>query len=167
MRDHDGSIVMVFNDRYVPFLQRANLLAVTNIVVCGMPVFNATAITVMVDRWGSEIHSFLLLCGEMTVTLEDVAMILGLLIRGRLVTGRCDSSAWRDRVTTFLGREPPVKVPGVKGHEARVHVMWLCEEFRECPPDADEATVSRYARAWVWHMFATALFPDSTGDTTS
>jgi hypothetical protein len=45
--------------------------------------------------------------------------------------------------------------------------MWLCEEFCECPPDVDEAIVSRYARAWVWHMFDTMLFPDATGDAVS
>jgi hypothetical protein len=27
--------------------------------------------------------------------------------------------------------------------------------------------VTLYARAWVWHMFATMLFPDSTGDVVS
>jgi hypothetical protein len=46
-------------------------------------------------------------------------------------------------------------------------VSWLCEEFHECPPDADEAIVTMYARAWVWHMFATVLFSDSTGDAAS
>ena len=74
--------MMAFDDRYVPFLERANLLAVANIVCRGMPVFNATTITTMVDRWRPKTHSFRLPCGEMTVTLEDVAMIQGLPIRG-------------------------------------------------------------------------------------
>jgi hypothetical protein len=43
-------------------------------------------------------------------------------------------------------------------------VSWLREEFRKCPPNAIEATVTMYRRAWVWHMFATVLFSDSTGD---
>jgi hypothetical protein len=43
-----------------------------------------------------------------------VFMILWLLIIGRLITGRCESS-WHDRVVAFLGRELPVKVPNVKG----------------------------------------------------
>jgi hypothetical protein len=129
-----------------------------------MPVFNATAITVMVDRWRLETHSFHKPCGEMTVTLEDVAMILGLPIRGHPVTGHVDSAGWRKRVIILVDREPPTRVPGVKGREAGVHVSLLREEFRECPPDADEATVTMYAKAWVWHMFATVLFPDSTWD---
>jgi hypothetical protein len=41
--------------------------------------------------------------------------------------------------------------------------MWLCKEFNQCSPDTDEATVTLYARAWVWHMFATMLFSNSMG----
>jgi hypothetical protein len=60
--------MMVFNQRYVPLLRQANLLAIAEIIRRGMPVFNATAITVMVDRWRSETNSYHLPCDEMTVT---------------------------------------------------------------------------------------------------
>jgi hypothetical protein len=80
-----------------------------------MPVFNATTVTVMVDRWKSETHSFHLSCCEMMVTLEDVARIHGLLIRGRPVTDRVDSTGWHERVTVFIGRESSVRVLSVKG----------------------------------------------------
>jgi uncharacterized protein (DUF849 family) len=96
-------MVLVFNERCVPLLHQANLLAFTKIVHHGMPVFNATTITMMVDRWRSETHSFHLLCGEMTMTLEDVAMILGLSIRGRPVTDHVDSVGWRERAAVFIG----------------------------------------------------------------
>jgi hypothetical protein len=115
MRGHDGSTVMVFDGRYMPLLQWANLLAVTNIIGRGRPVFNVMAITAMVDRLRLETHSFHLPRGEMTVTLDNMVMILRLPIIGRPVTNRCDSASWRDRVTTFLGREPSGKVPDVKG----------------------------------------------------
>jgi hypothetical protein len=38
---------------------------------------------------------------------------------------------------------------------------------RGCPPDADDATMTMYARAWVCHLFATMLFPGNTGDAAS
>jgi hypothetical protein len=78
-----------------------------------------------------------------------------------------DSTSWRERVAAFVGQEPPMRVPDEKGREARVCMMWLREEFRECPIDADEATMTMYARAWVRHMFAAVLFLDSTGDNVS
>jgi hypothetical protein len=78
-----------------------------------------------------------------------------------------DSASWRERVAAFIGQEPPMRVPGEKGREARVRMMWLREEFRECPTDADEVTMTMYVRAWVRHMFATVLFLDSTRDNVS
>jgi hypothetical protein len=51
----------------------------------------------------------------MTVILEDVAMILWLPIRGRPITGRVDLAVWCERVTIFIGQEPPVRVPSIKG----------------------------------------------------
>jgi hypothetical protein len=94
---------MVFDKHYVPLLHQANLLAITEIIHCGMPVFNATAITAMVDRWRQETHSFHLPCGEIMVTLKDVTMIIGLPTRGCPITGCVDSVGWRERVTVFVG----------------------------------------------------------------
>jgi hypothetical protein len=83
---------MLLDERYMPLLRQVNLLAVAQIVCRGMPVFNARAIMVMVDRWRPETHFFHLPYGEMMMTLEDVAMILGLPIKGWHVTGRVDSA---------------------------------------------------------------------------
>jgi hypothetical protein len=91
------------------------LLAITKIVRRGKPVFNATTITTMVDRWRPETRSFHLPCGEMMVTLEDVAMIIGLPIKGRPVTGRVDSTGWHKRVIIFVGQEPSMRVQELKG----------------------------------------------------
>jgi hypothetical protein len=123
------------------------MLVVANIVTRCMSVFNTTTITTMVDRWRPETYSFHLSCGEMTMTLEEVAMILGLSIKGQLVTSHCDSTDWRVRVATFLGREPTMKVSGVKRREAGVRITLLHGEFTHCPPDVDESIVSWYVRA--------------------
>ncbi|KAK5846092.1 hypothetical protein PVK06_002363 [Gossypium arboreum] len=44
-------------------------------------------ISTLVKCWRPETHTFHLLCGECTVTLEDVALQLGLPIDGSVVTG--------------------------------------------------------------------------------
>ena len=44
----------------------------------------------LVERWSFETHTFHLLVGEMTITLQDVVIILGLWIHGSPVTGTCD-----------------------------------------------------------------------------
>lgn len=50
------------------------------IVTSGLPMMDTSAITTFVDQWRSEIHTFQLTCGEVTIKLEDVTMILGLLV---------------------------------------------------------------------------------------
>ena len=63
----------------------------------------------------------------------------------------------------FLGREL-----GEQGaRTSRVLVSWLRAEFAQCPEEADEETVGYYYRAWILHLFAYILFPDSMGDTMS
>jgi hypothetical protein len=70
-------------------------------------------------------------------------------------------------VADFLGVDPPARAEGKKGREAGVRLLWLRQHFQECPEDADELMVSRYARAWIWHLFGSVLFPDATGDCAS
>ena len=71
------------------------------------PWLNSTAITALTDRWRPETHSFHLALGEMTVTLEDIAMISGLPIEGRALTGKVKSEGWRQRVAGLVGVGPP------------------------------------------------------------
>ena len=88
VRSHDGSSVMPYDEWYTPLLDQAGLGVVAGIVWRGLIPFNGPALTALVDRWRPETHSFHLPCGEMTITLQDIAMILGPPIRGRAVTGR-------------------------------------------------------------------------------
>ena len=46
-------------------------------------------ITCLVERWRPETHTFHVPVREMTITLQDVAIILGLRIDGPAVTGTC------------------------------------------------------------------------------
>jgi hypothetical protein len=48
----------------------------------------------------------------MTRTLEDCQKILGLSIRGRLVTGQATPGGWRLRVEALLGRLLPDDLQG-------------------------------------------------------
>jgi hypothetical protein len=61
-------------------------------------MIDSAALMTLVDRWHPETHMFHLLCGETTVTLQDVAMILGLSIDGTPVCGPVSPSGWRDSV---------------------------------------------------------------------
>ncbi|MFQ6626032.1 hypothetical protein Gotur_005853, partial [Gossypium turneri] len=44
-------------------------------------------ISALIERWRPDTHTFHLLCGERTITLEDVNLQLGLPVDGYAVTG--------------------------------------------------------------------------------
>ena len=77
---------MKYNEKYTQYIQKANLIAFVTMAERGLPSYNGVTLTAVVDRWHVETHSFHLACGEMTITLQDMAMITGLPIRGWPVT---------------------------------------------------------------------------------
>ncbi|MBA0860981.1 hypothetical protein Goshw_023133 [Gossypium schwendimanii] len=49
-------------------------------------------ISVLIERWSPETHTFHLLCGECTITLEDVQLQLGLPVDGSALTAFVQSA---------------------------------------------------------------------------
>lgn len=115
-------------------------------------------ITALVERWRQETHTFHLAVGESTVTLQDVAVLLGLRIHGDSVTGTCDVH-WDDLCEELLGLRPNVE--SLEGSSLKV--TWLRENFLQPPEGADDATVKRYARAYILALVGGALFADKSG----
>ena len=75
-----------WDERYVPYHRWAGMLCQARVVCTGLPAMNAPPLTAFVDRWRPETHSFHLPCGEVTITMQDVTMILGLPLEGNAVT---------------------------------------------------------------------------------
>jgi hypothetical protein len=73
---------MNYDERYTPYIQNLGLLPFIHMVTRSTPHMNPATITALVDPWRPETHSFHLRTGEMMVTLEDMAMILALSIKG-------------------------------------------------------------------------------------
>uniref|UniRef100_K3ZNC5 SWIM-type domain-containing protein n=1 Tax=Setaria italica TaxID=4555 RepID=K3ZNC5_SETIT len=134
-----------WDERYAQYLQRAGFLDITVQVVGGLPPMDGPLLTAMVDRWRPETHTFHLPFGEMTITMQDAAMILGLPLDGPPEPEGGDSSK---------------KTSGVSS-------AWLREHFDVCPPGANDEVVQRYARVWLWHFVSTFPLPDVAGNTVS
>ena len=115
-------------------------------------------ITSLVERWWPETHTFHVPVGEMTITLQDVAIILGLCIHGLVVTGTCvfDVAALCEEL---LGVIPPADA--IRG--ATISLRWLCSQLSTPPPDADEVTLERSARVFILALIGSFLFADKKG----
>ncbi|KAM3311124.1 hypothetical protein ACQJBY_031667 [Aegilops geniculata] len=155
-----------YDPRYEPYIRRLGLLPFVLQFKRHAPPVNHAALTALVDRWRPETHSFHLPCGEMTMTLQDMAMISGLPINGQAVTGRVSVGNWRERTANLIGVQPEDPQEG-KADTARVRHSWLKlvrGNTNPCPQDANDVVVQQYARAYLWYVLTKVVFSDATGN---
>ncbi|KAF8379072.1 hypothetical protein HHK36_028499 [Tetracentron sinense] len=79
-----ASLAWPLSDGQLQLIQRAGLLPLLKWHSFSL---DAPLLTAIVERWQSETNTFHFPCGEMTITLQDVAHILGLRVIGEVVSG--------------------------------------------------------------------------------
>ena len=94
----------------------------------------------------------------MTITLQDVAVILGLCIHRLPITSTCDID-WSLLCYELLGVTPPTyEIKGLV-----ISTRWLCHQFFHSPVDSNDATLEQYTRAFILGLIGSALFTDKKG----
>ena len=95
----------------------------------------------------------------MTITLQDMEVMLGLPIDGWPVVQSTDLK-WPDLYDELLGAIPlSDKLDG-----CRLSMTWLNEQFGVLPDDVDEVIVQRYAWPYILKMLGGSVFADTFGD---
>ncbi|KAJ9691645.1 hypothetical protein PVL29_013747 [Vitis rotundifolia] len=148
--------------RFRPYSIRSGFYGVYHI---GHITLDWGLITSLVKRWRHKTHTFHLPVGEMTITLQDIAIILGLRIHGFPITGTCDID-WSLLCYELLGVTPPTS----KINKLAISTRWLCHQFSHPPIDLDDATLigsalftDGYARAFILRLIGSILFTDKKG----
>ena len=95
---------------------------------------------------------------EMAITLQDVAIILGLRIDGPVVTGTCVLD-----VVDLCGELPGVTPPAHALKGSTISIRWLCDQLSTPVPDADEVALERSARGFILALMGSFLFADKKG----
>ena len=127
-------------------------------------------ITKLVKRWRPEMHSFHLPHGEMTITLQDMEVIMGVPIDGLLVVGFTRMDDWGDLYAEFLGHRSPNRQVGAGKNIAvmegpKVKAKWLKEQFSNpLSADATKVLMQPYARFYILGMLGGMLFMDKFGE---
>ncbi|QHN85424.1 uncharacterized protein DS421_16g537310 [Arachis hypogaea] len=125
------------------------------VVQCQKALVNA-----LVERWHPDTHTFHLPVGECAVTLEDVAMIFGLLTDGLPVTGMTLSSfeALEAECLHQFGvapRKSDCRGSGIK-------LTWL-RDLKEQLQLTDENIIQVYVKCHIMLLIGTILFGDKSG----
>lgn len=114
-------------------------------------------ISALAERWRTETNTFHLMVGEMTITLKDVALLLGLLVEGEPVLGVTYTSCSKV-CERFLGK---VSESGYMSG-GMVKLSWLKEFFCVCPEDASTGDVECHTRAHLLYLMGSTIFSTTT-----
>ena len=115
-------------------------------------------ITCLVERWWPETHTFHVLVEEMTITLQDVAITLGLRIDGPAVPGTCVFDVV-ELCGEMLGITPPADA--LRG--SVISIRWLCDQLSTLAPNVDEVALERSARSFILALMGSFLFVNKKG----
>ena len=130
-------------------------------------------ITMLVERWRSKTHSFHLPHGKMTITLQDIKVIMGVPVDGLSVVGFTRMDDWGDLCAKLLGHRPLNSIVGAGKNIAvmegpRVKAKWFDERFSNpLPADTTEVLVQQYARFYIQGMLGGMLFMDKSSERVS
>lgn len=116
-------------------------------------------ISALVERWRRETNTFHFTVGEMTVTLQDVAFLLGLAIDGMPVIGitytTCGTVCEK-----YLGKAPD----STYASGGMVKLSWLKEFFSQCPENAMIEEIEHHTRAYLLYLVGSTIFSTTTGN---
>ncbi|XP_025661352.1 serine/threonine-protein phosphatase 7 long form homolog [Arachis hypogaea] len=146
-----------YNDRAEVLLRLTGFYHASQIgvVQCQKALVNA-----LIERWHPETHTFHLLIGECAVTLEDVALILGLPTDGLPVIGMTMSSFEALEVECLIQFGVAPRKSDCRG--SCIKHTWL-RDLKENLELTDDISIQRYVRCHIMLLIGTILFGDKSG----
>jgi len=124
---------------------------------------NASLISALIERWRPDTHTFHMRCGEYTITLQDVSILLGLRVDRSPLIGPINLN-WTDSCEELLGIRPQEG----EFQGSVVKLSWLTHHFTQINNhDGNLQQVERFTRAWILRFFGGVLFVDKSSNKVS
>ncbi|PKU70974.1 Serine/threonine-protein phosphatase 7 long form like [Dendrobium catenatum] len=123
-------------------------------------------LTALFERWSQQTNTFHLPVGEMSITLQDVSMILGIQIDGPSFVGHPVVGSgrrwlsWPDCCDDLLGQHPD---PYVLYHDPFNSRQRSLRWARDSYIDLSEMDFWRHVRAYILFLLGCHLLPDTSG----
>ncbi|KAH1265868.1 Serine/threonine-protein phosphatase 7 long form [Glycine max] len=143
-------------EEIVPLLRQSGFYWIMKM---GYLKINAALISALIERWKPETHTFHLRCGEVTITLQDVSVLLGLRTDGAPLIGSTNLD-WADLCEELLG-EGELEGSVVK-------LSWLSHHFSHINiHDGNVEQLQRFTRAWILRFIRGVLFVNKSSSRVS
>eukprot|EP00256_Glycine_max_P060690 XP_014629616.1 protein MAIN-LIKE 2-like [Glycine max] len=147
-------------EEIIPLLRQSGFYWIMKM---GYLKINSSLITALIERWRPETHTFHLRCGEATITLQDVSVLLGLHTEGAPLIGQTNLD-WAELCEELLGVRP--QEGELQG--SVVKLSWLAHHFSEINiHDGNVEQLQRFTRAWILRFIGGVLFVDKSSSKVS
>ncbi|KAL5180684.1 Protein MAIN-LIKE 2 [Glycine soja] len=124
---------------------------------------NVSLISALIERWRPDTHTFHMRCGEYTITLQDVSILLGLRVDRSPLIGPINLN-WTDSCEELLGIRPQEG----EFQGSVVKLSWLTHHFTQINNhDGNLQQVERFTRAWILRFIGGVLFVDKSSNKVS
>ncbi|KAH1260888.1 Protein MAIN-LIKE 1 [Glycine max] len=144
------------SEEIIPLLRQSDFYWIMKM---GYLKINASLITALIERWRPETHTFHMRCGECTITLQDVSILLGLHVDGAPLIGQTNLD-WAELCEELLG-EGELQGSVVK-------LSWLAHHFLQINNhDGNVEQLQRFTRAWILRFIGGVLFVDKSSNKVS
>ncbi|XP_061372528.1 serine/threonine-protein phosphatase 7 long form homolog [Gastrolobium bilobum] len=121
---------------------------------------DASLISALVERWRPETHTFHMSQGEMTITLQDVAAILGLPTEGKVVSG-ATTMDWQEVCNHVFGNGPNENTELTSGNVRLSYFDRVYAHWRAVADNPHNAIY--YTKAHIARMIGGWLLCDRSG----
>ncbi|KAF7815931.1 serine/threonine-protein phosphatase 7 long form-like protein [Senna tora] len=138
----------------LPYLRQAGFYGAA---LSGFFPADKALISALVERWRPETHTFHMPMGEVTITLQDVAVQMGLPVDGEAVVGQTNLNC-PDICERLLGCRPPEAVFKFR----KLSLRWLHQNFSQIPMNATIQQLQQYTRAYILMLIGGVLMCDKT-----
>ncbi|KAL0004183.1 hypothetical protein SO802_011744 [Lithocarpus litseifolius] len=120
-------------------------------------------ITALVEQWRPETYTFHKPHGEVTITLQDVEVLLEFPVDGEAIT-RSTQKVWRDVCRDFLGFVL-INDETKQLTSQRIVIKQLLEQVAgPLPPNAKEDQLHKYTRCYILALLGDTIFMDKFDD---
>ncbi|KAH1253962.1 Serine/threonine-protein phosphatase 7 long form [Glycine max] len=139
-------------EEIIPLLRQSGFYWIMKM---GYLKINSSLITALIERWRPETHTFHMRCGECTITLQDVSVLLGLRVDGAPLIGQTNLD-WAE-----LPQEGELQGSVIK-------LSWLAHHFSEINiHDGNVEHLQRFTCAWILKFIGSVLFVDKSSSKVS
>ncbi|KAL5164824.1 Serine/threonine-protein phosphatase 7 long form [Glycine soja] len=147
---HIRQVVLIYQgqeeilEEIIPLLRQSSFYWIMKMAYLKI---NSSLIAVLIERWRLETHTFHMRCGECTINLQDVSVLLGLRVDGA-----------------------PLIVKPREGElqGSMVKLSWLTHHFSQINNhDGNVVQLQRFTRAWILRFIGGVLFVDKSSSKVS